>query len=36
MFAYLLWIGAIGWLISLLLNAAQRSFLPAFAKGDAR
>jgi ABC-type nitrate/sulfonate/bicarbonate transport system permease component len=36
MFAYLLWIGAIGWLISLLLNAAQRRVLPAFAKGDAR
>jgi ABC-type nitrate/sulfonate/bicarbonate transport system permease component len=36
MFAYLLWIGAIGWLISLLLNAAQGRVMPAFAKGDAR
>lgn len=32
MFAYLIWIGAIGWLISLMLNAAQRCFFPAFAK----
>jgi NitT/TauT family transport system permease protein len=32
MFAYLIWIGAIGWLVSLLLSAAQRSFFPAFAR----
>lgn len=36
MFAYLIWIGAIGWLLSLLLNLAQRTFFPAFAKGEAR
>lgn len=36
MFAYLIWIGAIGWVISLLLNAAHRRFFPAFLKGDAR
>lgn len=36
MFAYLIWIGAIGWLMSLMLNAAQRCFFPAFAKGEAR
>ncbi|GGE10095.1 ABC transporter permease [Rhizobium anhuiense] len=36
MFAYLIWIGAIGWLISLLLNAAQRAFFPAFVKGEGR
>lgn len=36
MFAYLIWIGAIGWLISLMLNAAQHHFFPAFAKGEAR
>lgn len=36
MFAYLIWIGAIGWLISLSLNAVQRHVFPAFAKGDGR
>lgn len=36
MFAYLIWIGAIGWLISLLLNVAQRIFFPAFMKGEGR
>jgi NitT/TauT family transport system permease protein len=36
MFAYLIWIGAIGWLMSLMLNAAQYHFFPAFAKGEAR
>lgn len=36
MFAYLIWIGVIGWLIGLLLTAAQRRFFPAFAKGEAR
>lgn len=36
MFAYLIWIGAIGWLMSLMLNAAQHHFFPAFAKGEAR
>ncbi|EUB98215.1 ABC-type transporter, integral membrane subunit [Rhizobium sp. CF080] len=36
MFAYLIWIGAIGWLISLLLNVAQRTFFPAFVKGEGR
>lgn len=34
MFAYLFWIGTVGWLISLLLNAAQRSFFPASVKGE--
>lgn len=36
MFAYLIWIGAIGWLISLLLNSAQRAFFPVFVKGEGR
>ncbi len=36
MFAYLIWIGAVGWLVSLLLNTAQRTFFPAFAKGGDR
>ncbi|WP_117196012.1 ABC transporter permease [Rhizobium terrae] len=36
MFAYLIWIGAIGWLIGVLLNMAQRGFFPAFVKGERR
>lgn len=36
MFAYLIWIGAVGWLISVLLNAAQRTFFPAFVNGEGR
>lgn len=36
MFAYLIWIGAIGWVISLLLNTAQKTFFPAFIKGEGR
>ncbi|WP_037082675.1 ABC transporter permease [Neorhizobium vignae] len=36
MFAYLIWIGAIGWLVSAALNAAQRNFFPAFVKGEGR
>ncbi|MBP2551832.1 NitT/TauT family transport system permease protein [Neorhizobium galegae] len=36
MFAYLIWIGVIGWLVSLVLMAAQRRFFPAFAKGETR
>ncbi|MDQ0137525.1 NitT/TauT family transport system permease protein [Neorhizobium galegae] len=36
MFAYLIWIGAIGWLISLLLNSVQRAFFPVFVKGEGR
>jgi NitT/TauT family transport system permease protein len=32
MFAYLIWIGTVGWLVSRLLNAAQRSFFPAFVR----
>jgi NitT/TauT family transport system permease protein len=34
MFAYLVWIGAIGWLISLLLSMAQRRFFGVFGTGD--
>lgn len=36
MFAYLIWIGVIGWVINLLLNASQRAFFPAFVKGERR
>lgn len=36
MFAYLIWIGAVGWLVSLLVNAAQRTFFPAFVTGEDR
>ncbi|SMD12182.1 ABC transporter permease [Rhizobium sp. RU36D] len=36
MFAYLIWIGAVGWVISLLVNAAQRTFFPAFVTGEDR
>lgn len=36
MFAYLIWIGAIGWLVSLMLDAVQRRFFPAFSRGEAR
>lgn len=36
MFAYLIWIGTIGWLISLLLNVLQRAFFPAFVQGEGR
>lgn len=36
MFAYLIWIGAIGWLVSLVLDAVQRRFFPAFSRGEAR
>lgn len=34
MFAYLVWIGTIGWVISMGLNAVQRIFFPAYAKGE--
>jgi ABC-type nitrate/sulfonate/bicarbonate transport system permease component len=36
MFAYLIWIGAVGWLIGLLLNMAQRNFFSAFTRGEDR
>ena len=36
MFAYLIWIGAVGWLLSLLLNAVQRRFFPEHNVGGAR
>ncbi|MBT9371181.1 ABC transporter permease [Rhizobium sp. CSW-27] len=36
MFAYLIWIGAIGWLVSLMLDAVQRRFFPAFSRGETR
>ena len=36
MFAYLIWIGAVGWLIGLLLNAAQRALFPTFVRGGAQ
>ncbi|TRL34893.1 ABC transporter permease [Rhizobium straminoryzae] len=36
MFAYLLWIGAVGWLLSLLLNATQRRLFPAHGRGEPR
>lgn len=36
MFAYLIWIGVVGWLLSLLLNMAQRRFFPAHNEGGTR